>query len=371
MAGVVVLGVPTNSAGTVDGVARAPEALREAGLIEALRARVPTEDAGDVPVPTPSPVRDAGTGVIDPDGLRSMVAGVRDRVRSILDDERFPLVLGGDCPVLLGCLWSLAEAGDPGLLFVDGHEDAYAPGRSTTGEAADMELGFALGTVETPWWPELAARAPLVTPERTRLLGPRDRDAIVGYGQAPLGDQVRIDDAAAVRRDPAGIAADAVDALAATPWWLHLDLDVLSTEALPAIDYPQEGGLSWEELETVIATAVEAGPVGWTVTIYNPDMDPSGEHARRIVAFLGTTAPKLAARGADRRGVSLRRAAPWIDRRRLGGAPRRPGPRGGARDPATAGRRCDAPPDRRARRPRLAGGPSRRAPRAVRERDGA
>ncbi len=32
-----------------------------------------------------------------------------------------------------------------GVLFIDGHEDAWPPELSTTGEAADMELGFALG----------------------------------------------------------------------------------------------------------------------------------------------------------------------------------------------------------------------------------
>ncbi|HZB01340.1 MAG TPA: arginase family protein [Actinomycetota bacterium] len=292
-AAIGVVGVPTNSAGTTDGVARAPAALRDAGLIEALERSSSVVDYGDLRLPEPSPVRDAETGVIDPDGLRAMVEAVRERVGRILSEARFPLVVGGDCPVLLGCLSSFGDAGDRGLLFVDGHEDAYAPERSTSGEAADMELGFALGTVDTPWWPELHARAPLVTAERTRLLGPRDRAAIEGYGQTPLGDPFSVRDASALARDPVAITSDAVDALSARRWWLHLDLDVLSTEALPAIDYPQQGGLSWGQLETVIGTALEAGPVGWDVTIYNPDLDPNGEHARRIVEFLGAMAPRL------------------------------------------------------------------------------
>ena len=286
--GVGLLGVPTNSAGRTDGVARAPAALRAAGLVEALQRTSSTVDYGDVSLPEPSPVRDPETGVIDPTGLRTMVASVRDGVTAILADSRFPLVLGGDCPVLIGCLWSFGDAGDRGLLFVDGHEDAYAPERSSTGEAADMELGFAIGTVETPWWPELHAHGRLVAPERTRLLGPRDRAAILGFGQTPLEGRVDVQDVATVARDPAGVTTAALDTLSPARWWLHLDLDVLSTDALPAIDYPQEGGLRWDELETVITTALGAGPVGWDVTIYNPDMDPTGAHARRIVEFIAT-----------------------------------------------------------------------------------
>jgi arginase len=296
-AGIGLLGVPTNSAGTTDGVARAPTALRAAGLVEELERWSPVVDYGDVALPGPSSGRDPGTGVIDPDGLRTMVAAVRDCVTTILADARFPLVVGGDCPVLLGCLWSFGDGSDRGLLFVDGHEDAYTPERSTTGEAADMELGFALGTVDTPWWPELQARGPLVAPERTRLLGPRDRAAIEGYGQTPLEGRVSIHDAAAVSRDPGGVTSDALRSIAPAPWWLHLDLDVLSTEALPAIDYPQEGGLRWDELEIVTTTALAAAPVGWDVTIYNPDLDPSGTHADRIVAFLGAAAGALPSRG--------------------------------------------------------------------------
>ena len=70
-------------------------------------------------------------------------------------------------------------------------------------------------------------------------------------------------------------------------WWLHVDLDVLSTEALSAKDYPQPGGLSWRQLERLSATAMVAhGLIGWDVTIYNPDLDPDGSQARRIVEYL-------------------------------------------------------------------------------------
>jgi arginase len=287
MTGIGVLGVPANSAGTTDGVAGAPKALRDAGLVEALQRVTSAIDYGDLELAAPSPVRDPRTHVIDPAGLKALLEEVRTAVSSILDGGRLPLVVGGDCPVLLGCLAALASADRPGLLFVDGHEDAYPPERSTTGEAADMELGLALGMMETPWWPELEANSPLVSADRVRMLGPRDRALLEAEGVDSLMGRVPFVDGPRLADDPASGTGAAVASLS-PPWWLHTDLDVLSTDALPAVDYPQEGGLGWDDLDVVTATALAAGPIGWDVTIYNPDLDPERIHARRIVRFVET-----------------------------------------------------------------------------------
>ena len=73
-----------------------------------------------------------------------MIGQVRDAVAAARGSGRFPLLVGGDCPVILGALSALqADHGRPGLLFVDGHEDAWPPRLSPTGEAADCELGLA------------------------------------------------------------------------------------------------------------------------------------------------------------------------------------------------------------------------------------
>ena len=101
--------------------------------------------------------------------------------------------------------------------------------------------------------------------------------------------------------DPAGSAQEAVASLA-RPWWFHLDLDVLSTDALPAVDYPQAGGLEWDDLDVVAATALAAGPVGWDVTIYNPDLDPGRIHAERIVRFIAGHARDLPFAGSAVQG---------------------------------------------------------------------
>jgi arginase len=282
-----LIGVPTNSAGRKDGVAGAPCALRRAGLMQALSRLHKIRDEGDVEFVAPTSVRDPESGVIAPDTLASMALGVRSAVGRAFGEGRFPLVVGGDCPVLLGCLAACKEQGGrTGLLFVDGHEDAYSARQSPTGEAADMELGFALG-LQVPEKLK-AVGAPLVAASDVCVMGARDRGVLLKSGVRSLDGTVELYSDSDLKAGVEDITRKALKRLSGTDrLWLHVDLDVLSTESLPAVDYQQPGGLSWEQLEALAGTALSSGKIsGCNVTIYNPDMDPDGRHARRIVSFL-------------------------------------------------------------------------------------
>jgi arginase family enzyme len=74
-------------------------------------------------------------------------------------------------------------------------------------------------------------------------------------------------------------------------WWLHTDLDVLAREAFSACGAAagpaQPGGRSWAELTAVVSSARRAGGCrGWSIGVYNPDLDPQRQSARQVVAFL-------------------------------------------------------------------------------------
>lgn len=293
-----LLGVPTNSAGTTDGVARAPAALREAGLAAALARTGPFRDYGDIVVDRPTSDR-SPAGIIDEAGLATTLNRTRIAVRSAVAEGARPIVIGGDCPILIGTMHACLESAgpEPGLVFVDGHEDGWPPRASPTGEAADMELGLLLGRHIDGLSPALRAEVPAIDPAWVVALGPRDWAEIDAAGIERLDDLVTIADDVTVRHDPGAAGAAAARQARAGPtsaWWLHVDLDALSTEALPAVDYPQPGGLSWRELEAVVDAALElTGCLGATVTIYNPDLDPDRRYARRIVAFVGRLAAAL------------------------------------------------------------------------------
>jgi arginase len=280
---VTLIGVPYNSAGRQDGVARAPAALRAAGLADGI------SDAGDVTFGSMGPRRDP-SGVIDEAALGAMTARVGTLVAKTLATGKAPLVVGGDCPILLGCLrGAMRDVRGLGLLFVDGHEDAWPPHLSQTGEAADMELGFALGMHTGDLGEEVRGHLPLLDPTHVAVLGPRDRREIEDGKGTSLRETVELHPWEELRRGGDRVAMAAASSLhrRVGPWWLHVDLDVLSTEALPAIDYPQDGGLSWAQLEAMTHAAMTVpGCLGWDVTIYNPDLDTDGAHAHRITDYI-------------------------------------------------------------------------------------
>lgn len=152
------------------GVERLAEALRVAGLEEALNA----EDGGSVRVPPHDPRRDADTLLLNLAAIRDFSQRLADALGSVLERGRFPVVLGGDCNILIGDLLALRRRGRYGLLFLDGHADFYQPESSPTGAVSDMDLAIVTG--HGPAVPsDIKGRRPLV----------RDKDVIVfGYRDA-------------------------------------------------------------------------------------------------------------------------------------------------------------------------------------------
>jgi arginase len=285
-----LIGVPYSSASRPGGIATAIGVLREAGLVEGLSGGGDVRDGGDLELLAGSGVR-GPSGLLNEQALGRLVSATREATAQALDRGRLPLLVGGDCPVLLGALAAGRDSHrNPGLLLVDGHEDAWPPERSATGEASDSEVAIALGRAAGLPAP-LDDLVPLLTPNALAMLGPRDRGELDEAGVESLAGAVALfrDDVAVRTSGAARSALDATATLAGASdsFWLHVDLDVLGTDDFPAADYLQPGGLAWNELLEIAASAL-ADPrcFGCSIVIYNPDRDPKRTSASRIVRFM-------------------------------------------------------------------------------------
>jgi arginase len=281
MARLAILDAPIDCSGAGRGEERAPAALRAAGLVERLGAR----DAGEADGRIRDKRRDPNTGVVGAVEVRRASMAIASGVREVLDARERPLVLGGDCTLLLGVFQAVPPGS--GLWFVDGHADFLDGESSLTGEAADMDLAILTGHGPPGL---LEGEGPLVEPAAVALLGhrPAELHPDVARENARLDPAILAITALEVReRGAARVGTDAAARLAERPAWLHLDLDVLDERVMPAVSYPQALGLFWEELVALTRPLVAApNLLGISVADFNPDPDADGTYAARVVEAL-------------------------------------------------------------------------------------
>lgn len=136
-----VLDAPSNLGLWPSGVERLPNALRSAGLPALLGAG----NAGRVVPPPYDGRQDPETLLLNGDAIRAYSRALADAVMPLVSQRQFPIVLGGDCSILLGPALALRRLGRYGLFFLDGHTDLYQPEAEPHGEVASMELALVSG----------------------------------------------------------------------------------------------------------------------------------------------------------------------------------------------------------------------------------
>ncbi|WP_436499129.1 arginase family protein [Actinokineospora sp. HUAS TT18] len=277
---IAVLDAPTNLGlrppvpGAVPGCYKAPGALRDLDLLRRLDARdaghlvAPRYDRGDWK---------PGDGVFHAPQIAAYARALADRLRDI---PELPLVLGGDCSLLLGP--ALHAAADPrriGLVYLDGSADLRHPGNSTVVGAAG---GEALALVTGRGQADLTTGEPLFADEDVVVLGIRDYDEEIPDLTA-AGIAFRHTPAIRAAGAPASAAWVRSTLAHVDAYWVHLDVDVLDPTVLHAVDAPDPGGLTALELVELVRPLVTAPEcIGMDLTIFDPDLDPDGRQARLV-----------------------------------------------------------------------------------------
>jgi arginase len=273
------------------GVEKLGDTLLSEGLLKH------SEDAVEPVIGVPllnnryNPERDAATKCLNPGLIKDFSLSLAATISEQLDMDRFPLVLGGDCSILLGIMPALKRRGNYGLVFLDAHADFYLPHQSVTGEVADMDLAMVTGHGPDILTNILGLK-PYVEEKNVIHIGQRDEEEAARYGSADIRlsgihcYSLAMIKEQGLQQTMTAIAAQ-VNAWPLDGYWLHFDTDVLRDEDNPAVDYRLPGGLTFAEVAYIQEILLHTGRItGISVSIYNPALDKGKNVARQLVQLL-------------------------------------------------------------------------------------
>jgi arginase len=285
---IALIGAPSSAAAFLPGSEKAPAALRAAGLLERLQsAGFEVIDHGD----------GAPRLFADDDehkrarNLPAIVAGLNDlkvRAELAVKSGALVLVLGGDCAQVIGLLTGARRYyKHVNLLWFDRDADLNTPASTPSGRIDGMVVAHVIGKGA----PELVrffgesalVREPDVTLFGLERFDPPEQEFL---SKSPM----RHIDAAEIQSK--GGSAAGREALVyvhadAHEFVLHLDTDVIAVDDFPAVNVPGSGGLPLADVRAALTEfAKHKNLLGLVVAQYNPDKDPDGSGAKKLVDLL-------------------------------------------------------------------------------------
>jgi arginase len=285
---IALIGAPSSAAAFLAGSEKAPAALRAAGLVQRLQdAGYEVIDHGDCAVryfAEDDENRRARN-------LKEIVAGLNDlklRAEVAVKSGALVLVLGGDCAQVIGLLTGARRYYKRlSLLWFDRDADLNTPATTPSGRIDGMVVAHIIGKGA----PELVrfwGEPPLVREPDVTLFGLERVDAPEQefLEKSPM----RRVSAEVVQTKGAGEAAKSTLMQMhadARQFILHLDTDVIAQEEFPAVNVPGSGGLAFADVRSALIEFVKnPNLLGLDVAQYNPDKDPDGSCAKKLVDLL-------------------------------------------------------------------------------------
>jgi arginase len=285
---IALIGAPSSAAAFSAGSEKAPAALRAAGLVEKLQeAGYEVVDYGDC----------APRLFADDDehrrarNLTEIVAGLNDlktRAELAVKSGALVLVLGGDCAQVIGLLSGARRYyRHLNLLWFDRDADLNTPASTPSGRIDGMVVAHIIGKGA----PELVrfwSEAPLVREPDVTLFGlerldPPEQEFLA---KSPMR-HIYAEDIQSKGSSKAALEGLAQVHADTREFVLHLDIDVIAAEEFPAVNVPGSGGLRFDEVRACFVEFVKhKNLLGLDVAQYNPDKDPDGSGAKKLVDLL-------------------------------------------------------------------------------------
>lgn len=274
---ITLIEAPYDSGRFRERMGRGPSHLLERGLVRRLESA--GHEVETVPVRLPDDFFPAEVAA-----ATELHRRIGQAVGETREAGRLPIVLTGNCNyAALGALAGLSSE-SVGVVWLDAHADFNTPETSPSGFLDGMALSMATGEA----YPEALRTVPGLQPlptENVVLLGARDVDP-AEQSRLEVSD-VRWLKVESLRRT--GLEEALTEALAGLPetLYLHMDLDVLDVSAARVNPFAASGGLTVEELHTVVETVSRHRRVAAAaLTAYDPGFDDDGRACEAGIGVL-------------------------------------------------------------------------------------
>jgi arginase len=250
---IAIIGAPLDLGAGRRGVDMGPSALRLAGLGQRLTALgYQVEDLGNVFAEQQESAPSGPSNAKYLPQIASACSVLAEMVERAIEENRFPLVLGGDHSVAVGTVAGVSAAwrrrGEKiGVIWIDAHADMNTPESSPSGNVHGMPLACCIG-----WGPadlaNLRGHLPQVEPAKVVLIGIRDVDlserelvrksGVTAFTMRDIDERGLRD----VMERAIAIAGDGTAGI-----HLSLDMDSVDPDEAPGVGTPVRGGMTYRE----------------------------------------------------------------------------------------------------------------------------
>lgn len=310
---VAIVGAPLALGQTKPGVGLAPEALRRAGLAEAItQLDYEVVDTGDVELPkakerqaeiaipdhnehlygrnlyqegdtTLTTITAAVTRIKHAEEVGESCRRIAEQVATAARTGDFVLTLGGDHSIAMGTIPGiLAARPNTALIWVDAHGDFNTPETSPSGNLHGMPLAMVLGyTRGVPGFDWLDSNVlQALPPNRVALVGIRSLDKDertllkeAGVHVFTMSDVDRYGIANVMERAFAAINSDGT-----RNYHVSFDIDSLDPSEAPGTGTLVKGGLTYREAHTILEMLAATSRLSsMDLAEINPELDQNGQ----------------------------------------------------------------------------------------------
>jgi len=285
---VSLIGVPTDVGAGARGARLGPEALRIAGLPEALADRgVEVRDIGNLDGP-----RNPWTGPVQGyrhlDEVVAWNQALMDATYAELNEGRLPIMLGGDHCLGVGSItavarWCREQGKQLRVLWLDAHSDFNTSDVTPSGNIHGMPVACLCG-LGPQGLTHLGGSAPAIAPWQVHQIGIRSVDPeekrLIKQHRVDVYDMRHIDEAGMKRTVEA--ALHGIDAN--THLHVSFDVDFLDPSIAPGVGTTVPGGVNYREAQLVMEMIADTGLMGsLDIVELNPLLDHQNRTAELAV----------------------------------------------------------------------------------------